>query len=128
MPPHSFVGLSSDLFKNNFIEILDKKKTLVEGGEEKEGITLNVSHMNLTENLRTSGGRGLAERIRVIGPNGETKEKDRALGKITSMLQARPVAFKPGWAEARQEKDKFLRGMSAELNMGLARPPDGKVM
>lgn len=52
-----------------------KAQTLVEGKKEKEVITLNVSHMNLTDSMKTGGSMGLAERTRVVGPNGEREKR-----------------------------------------------------
>lgn len=73
-----------------------KEKTLIEGGKRKKGITLNVSHMNLTESMKTGGSMGMAERIRIVRPNGDTEKKERVLFDITNKLEARPTTFKPG--------------------------------
>lgn len=84
---------SKDIINEKDLRVKGKDKraqTLTEDGKRKEGITVSVSHMNLTENLKTGGNMGLAERIRVVGPNGESKKKVKVLTDVTNKLEARP--------------------------------------
>lgn len=86
-----------------------KAQTLTEGGKKKDGMTINVSHLKLAESMRTGDKLGLAEQIRVVGPNGEVRRKDKVLMDNTNKLEARPTTFKPGLAGFRQEKDKLFK-------------------
>lgn len=75
--------------------------------------------------MKTAGGKGMAERIKFIGPNGETKKtKERTLGDITNRLEARPVNLKPGWVGIRQEKEKLFKKVAAELKVGRIGPEE----
>lgn len=70
----------------------------------------------------------MADRIRVVDPNGETKKtKEKPLKEITNKLVAQPVNLKPSWAGLRQSLEKSKGNVGEKLNLcvngGLERGP-----
>lgn len=55
--------------------------------------------------------KGVADRIRVMGPNGEPKKiKERPLKEITNKLETRPINLKPCQTGLRQASEKSNKG------------------
>lgn len=73
----------------------------------KYELTLSVSHVSLTHSLRPLSNKGLADRIKVMCLNGETKKtKEKPLMEITNKLVAQPINLKLNWVGLRQSLEK----------------------
>lgn len=78
--------------------------------KQLDEITLNVSHEELAASLRPFGQKGVSERIRVFGPNGELKRsKEKSVNEFINKLEAHPISLKPGRSNLRQTLDKVLK-------------------
>lgn len=83
----------------------------------KDEITLRVSHESLTHNLCPMSNKGVADRIKLTGPNGETmKTKEKPLKEITNKLVAQPINIKPSWARLRRSLEKSKGNVEEQLN------------
>lgn len=71
------------------------KLTLDDGSKRNDNVTLSVSHMDITKNLKESYKSGVTERIRVVGPQEEPKKTEKKpLKDISNRLEAQPVITK----------------------------------
>lgn len=71
------------------------KLTLDDDMTCKDEVTLNVYHIEITNNLKGMSKPGVAEPIRVVSPYGEPKRTEKKLLKdISNRLEAQPVITK----------------------------------
>lgn len=111
------IGVTHDAGKDE-----SEAKTLDDEGMDIEELILSVSHEELAKSIKPLFRRGHVERIKVVGPNTETKRtKERPLREITNKLVAQPAILKPNWAGSRQAFDKPSKSpftLSGKLPVG----------
>lgn len=94
------------------------KQTPEDATRRKEEVTFSVSHGSLTQSLQPLSNQRAADRIRVVGPNGETKKtKDKPLKEITNKLVAQPVILKSNWSGLKQSFERSKVSVEHKLNM-----------
>lgn len=98
----------------------NEQNGLILGGAlgRKDELTLSVSHENLTQSLCSLSKKGLEDRIKIMGPNGEAKKtKEKPLKEITNKLVSQPINLKPNWVGLRQSLEKFKGNVEEQLNL-----------
>lgn len=89
-------------------EMRSSDQNLGENSGVNDKINLSVSHDSIAKSLRPLSKNGLAERIWVLGPNGEPKKlKERSLKEITNRLEVQPRISKVGRSGLRQVVEKL---------------------